>query len=46
MFRGRRFESDYQFNFNDVRAIGFMISGKQAGQFELEVKGLELNQQI
>ena len=46
MFRGRRFESVYQFNFNDVRSIGFMISGKQAGEFELQVKQLQLSQKI
>lgn len=46
MFRGRQLESDYQLRFDDVRSIGFMISNKQAGEFELEVKQITLAQKV
>lgn len=46
MFRGRKFESDYQLRFDDVRSLGFMISNKQAGDFELLVKQISLTQKI
>lgn len=38
MYRGRQLRSEYQFKFKDVRALGFMISNKQAGEFKLKVK--------
>jgi len=46
MFRGRYLSSDYQLNFNDVRALGFMISEKQVGEFTLEIQQVNPVQSI
>lgn len=45
-FRGRKVSSDYQLNFSDVRAIGFMISAKQAGPFQLGINELLFVEQV
>ncbi|MDE3272309.1 CIA30 family protein [Pseudoalteromonas sp. G4] len=46
MFRGRQFASDYQLRFDDVRSLGFMISGKQSGNFNLQVKQIKLQYKV
>jgi hypothetical protein len=46
MYRGRQFQSSYQFNFSDVRSIGFMIGKKQTGRFTIEIEGIEITQKI
>lgn len=38
MFRGRPFASDYQFNFDDITTVGFLISNKQQGPFTLDIQ--------
>lgn len=38
MFRGRYLSSSKPFAFSDVRSIGFMIAGEQAGNFQLQIK--------
>jgi hypothetical protein len=40
MYRGRVFYSNYPFDFDDVRSLGFMISEKQAGNFSLKVHSI------
>ncbi|TMP73063.1 CIA30 family protein [Pseudoalteromonas sp. S1609] len=40
-YRGRLLEQQPTINFKDVRQLGFMIAGKQAGEFRLEVEKIE-----
>jgi monofunctional biosynthetic peptidoglycan transglycosylase len=39
--RSRLLEQQPTINFKDVRQLGFMIAGKQAGEFRLEVEKIE-----
>lgn len=39
-YRGRMIESRYQLQFSGVRALGFLISAKQAGEFKLAIHEL------
>jgi len=40
-FRGRVLEQQPAFNFSDVKQLGFLIAGKQEGNFKLEVSKIE-----
>ena len=40
-YRGRLLEQQPTINFKDVRQLGFMIAGKQAGEFRLEVEKID-----
>ncbi|MFT7356122.1 MAG: NADH dehydrogenase [ubiquinone] 1 alpha subcomplex assembly factor 1 [Pseudoalteromonas distincta] len=40
-YRGRLLEQQPTINFKDVKQLGFMIAGKQAGEFRLEVEKIE-----
>lgn len=46
MFRGRYLNSPKPFTFGDVRSIGFMIAGKQAGNFQLQIQKISAMQSI
>ncbi|KGJ99791.1 MULTISPECIES: CIA30 family protein [Pseudoalteromonas] len=40
-YRGRLLEQQPTINFKDIKQLGFMIAGKQAGEFRLEVEKIE-----
>ncbi len=40
-YRGRLLEQQPTINFKDIKQLGFMIAGKQAGEFRLEVGKIE-----
>lgn len=40
-YRGRLLEQQHTINFKDIKQLGFMIAGKQAGEFRLEVEKIE-----
>ncbi|QBY05644.1 CIA30 family protein [Thalassotalea sp. HSM 43] len=39
-YRGRKLQSDRQLKLTDVKQIGFLIAGKQQGDFTLHIKSL------
>ncbi len=40
-YRGRLLEQQPTISFKDIKQLGFMIAGKQAGEFRLEVEKIE-----
>lgn len=40
-YRGRLLEQQPTINFKNIKQLGFMIAGKQAGEFRLEVEKIE-----
>ena len=40
-YRGRLLEQQPTINFKDIKQLGFMIAGKQAGEFRVEVEKIE-----
>lgn len=40
-YRGRMLEQQPTIDFDDIKQLGFMIAGKQEGEFELEVSKIE-----
>lgn len=40
MYRGAPFHSTYQLKFKDITTLGFLISKKQQGSFNLDIKGI------